>query len=75
MYKEDLVLYNLQWLTCHKNHPNQAKLIFIFTKYWLLHSQAFFRYVLLESETFKEFLNESKKVPIHYLSLEIYHIC
>ena len=22
MYKEDLALYNLQWLICHKIHPN-----------------------------------------------------
>ena len=23
MYKEDLALYNLQWLICHKTQPNQ----------------------------------------------------
>ena len=23
MYKEDLVLNNLQWLICHKSKPNQ----------------------------------------------------
>ena len=23
MYKEDLALNNLQWLICHKTHPNQ----------------------------------------------------
>ena len=23
MYKEDLVLKNLQWLICHKTQPNQ----------------------------------------------------
>ena len=26
MYKEDLVLNNLQWLICHKTQPNQTKL-------------------------------------------------
>ena len=25
MYKEDLALNNLQWLTCHKTQPNQSK--------------------------------------------------
>ena len=25
MYKIDLVLNNLQWLICHKTHPNQTK--------------------------------------------------
>ena len=25
MYKEDLVLYNLQWLICHNTKPNQTK--------------------------------------------------
>ena len=25
MYKEDLALNNLQWLTYHKTQPNQAK--------------------------------------------------
>ena len=25
MYKQDLVLNNLQWLVCHKTQPNQTK--------------------------------------------------
>ena len=25
LYKKDLVLYNLQWLICHKAKPNQTK--------------------------------------------------
>ena len=25
MYKEDLVLNNLQWLVCHKTKPSQTK--------------------------------------------------
>ena len=28
MYKEDLVLNNLQWLICHKTQPNQNKYIY-----------------------------------------------
>ena len=27
MYKEDVPLNNLQWLICHKTHPNQIRYI------------------------------------------------
>ena len=30
MYKEDLVLNNLQWLICHKTQPNQNHIYLIY---------------------------------------------
>ena len=30
MYKEDLVLNNLQWLICHQSPPNHIYLIYIY---------------------------------------------
>ena len=30
MYKEDLALNNLQWLTCHKTKPNRIYLIYTY---------------------------------------------
>ena len=32
MYKEDLTLSYLQWLTCHKTKPNPIYLIYMYKK-------------------------------------------
>ena len=32
MYKKDLALNNMQWLICHKTHPNLIYLIDIYKK-------------------------------------------
>ena len=40
MYKEDLALYNLQWLMCHKNQtkPNHIYFIDMYKKDFALHN-------------------------------------